>query len=413
MPAEIAWADFEGYVRRLTKTELGVNHIPLVAHGALRIAVMGAEDREASQAEQQEMNRLLATSLKQGAWGISTGLIYPPGSFATTSELISLARISAEHGSVYASHIRGESATLMDAVDEAIEIGRKSQARVIISHLKPLGRDNWGKGETLLKIIESARAEGVDVTADQYPYEASSTSLTALVPARFHARGINALLASLSDQDKKQTLATGIEHEMNVRGGPEKVMVTSIATAGNAGLSGKTLAQIALMWAISPVDVVIRLLKAERGAVGAVYFSISEQDVDAIMRSANVGIGSDGRGLRAGASNEATHPRSYGTFPRVLGKYVREKKLLPMETAVYKMTRLTAQRFGIKDRGAIAAGMVADVVVFDPATIRDIADFGNPHQYSEGIVYLFINGVEIISKGKLTGNVAGRVLLHN
>jgi N-acyl-D-amino-acid deacylase len=284
---------------------------------------------------------------------------------------------------------------------------------VIISHLKPLGRDNWGKGETLLKIIESARAEGVDVTADQYPYEASSTSLTALVPARFHAGGINALLASLSDQDKKQTLATGIEHEMNVRGGPEKVMVTSIATAGNAGLSGKTLAQIALMWAISPVDVVIRLLKAERGAVGAVYFSISEQDVDAIMRSANVGIGSDGRGLRAGASNEATHPRSYGTFPRVLGKYVREKKLLPMETAVYKMTRLTAQRFGIKDRGAIAAGMVADVVVFDPATIRDIADFGNPHQYSEGIVYLFINGVEIISKGKLTGNVAGRVLLHN
>jgi N-acyl-D-amino-acid deacylase len=406
----IGWEDFAGYAKQLAKAGIGVNHIPLVAHGALRIAVMGAEDRAATPAEQQEMNRVFAGLLKQGARGISTGLIYPPGSFAKTSELISLARVSAEHGGVYTSHIRGESTTLMGALGEAIEIGRQSRARVVVSHLKPLGRDNWGKGGMLLEKIESARTEGVDVTADQYPYEASSTSLTALVPARFHAGGTQALLASLSNPDLSQALAKGIEHELNLRGGPEKVMVTNLANPESAKLSGKTLAQIASMWGTSPADTVVRLLLAEKAAVGAVFFSISEQDVDTIMRSKFVGVGSDGRGLKAGSSAGATHPRSYGTFPRVLRKYVREKQLLSLETAVYKMTRLTAQRFGLKDRGTIAPGMAADLVVFDLATIRDTSDFNNPHQYSVGIEHLFVNGVQVISERRLTGNAAGKVL---
>ncbi len=413
MPSGIAWRDFAGYAQQLTAARPGLNHLPLVAHGALRIAVMGAEDREATPSEQQQMNILLAASLKQGAWGISTGLIYPPGSFAKTSELIALARVSAEHGGVYTSHIRGESATLANAVDEAIEIGRRGQVKVIVSHLKPLGRDNWGKGEMLLDKLERARQQGVDISADQYPYEASSTSLTALVPSRFQAGGISALLAALADAHAQHDLSVGIEREMNVRGGPAKVMVTNLATAQHATLSGKTIAEIASRWEIAPAEAVIRLLKEEKGEVGAVYFSISEQDVETIMRSMNVAVGSDGRGLKAGASSAATHPRSYGTFPRVLGKYVREKKLLSLEAAVYKMTGLTAQRFGIKDRGVIKAGMIADVAVFDPATIRDIADFSHPHQYAQGIKYLFINGINVISDGSLTGNAAGKVLFKD
>jgi N-acyl-D-amino-acid deacylase len=413
MPAEMAWKDCAGYAHQLSQIGLGLNHVPLVAHGTLRIAVMGAEDREPTPPEQQLMNSLLAASLKQGAWGISTGLIYPPGSFAKTTELISLARVSAEHGGVYTSHIRGESATLMAAVEEAIEIGRQSRARVIISHLKALGRDNWGKGEILLDKIETARRQGVDVTADQYPYEASSTSLTALVPARFQAGGVAALLASLSDPDKKPELAAGIEREMNVRGGPAKVMVTNLATSENAALSGKTLAQIAALWGTNPAEAVLQLLKAEKGEVGAVFFSMSEQDVETIMRSTSVAIGSDGRGLKAGTGSEATHPRSYGTFPRVLGKYVREKELLTLEMAIYKMTGLTAQRFGMRDRGTIAPGMIADIVAFDPATITDIADFSRPHQYSVGIQYLFINGIQVVSDGRLRGTIAGKVLVKD
>jgi N-acyl-D-amino-acid deacylase len=413
MPASaIGWMDFAGYAQQLEKTGLGVNHIPLVAHGALRIAVMGAEDREATATEQQQMNRLLGGLLTQGAQGLSTGLIYPPGSFAPTSELIALARVCAEHGAVYTSHIRGESTTLMDAIEEAIEIGRQSKVRVVISHLKPLGRDNWGKGVILLEKIETARKQGVDITADQYPYEASSTSLTALVPARFHAGGVPHLLAALSNPDLKQALLEGIEREMNVRGGSEKVMVTNLASKDSLSLSGKTLAQIASLWGETSAGTVLRLLQAEKGAVGAVFFSISEQDVDVIMRSKNVAVGSDGRGLRTGFSAEATHPRSYGTFPRVLAKYVREKKLLSLETAIYKMTGLTAQRFDLTDRGTIAPGMAADLVVFDAASIRDTSDFSNPHQYAAGVEHLFVNGVPVIAGGRLTGNAAGKVLVR-
>jgi N-acyl-D-amino-acid deacylase len=412
MPSEITWRDFAGYAKQLAATGLGLNHIPLVAHGALRIAVMGAEDQQPTPDQQQEMNKALANSLQQGAFGISSGLIYPPGSFARTAELVALARVCAEHSGVYTSHIRGESATLMNAIEEALDIGRQSKARVLISHLKPLGQDNWGKGRMLLDKIENARNEGVDVTADQYPYEASATSLTALVPAKFHAGGTDSLLASLSDPNRRAELLQGIERELGVRGGPAKVMVTHLSGPNAMGLSGKTVAQIAALWNAAPADAVVRLLQAEKGAVGAVFFSISEQDVETIMRSTNVGVGSDGRGLRAGSSTEATHPRSYGTFPRVLGKYVREKKLLSLETAVYKMTGLTAQRFGLKDRGTIAAGKIADLVAFDPATIRDIADFSNPHQYATGVQHLFVNGVPVISDGRLTGRVAGKVLFR-
>ncbi|MDR3671732.1 MAG: D-aminoacylase [Holophaga sp.] len=410
MPGEIRWQDFTGYADQLAGTGLGVNHVPLVGHGSLRIAVMGAEDREPTPAEQQEMNRILAECLGQGAWGMSTGLIYPPGSYARTGELVALARVCAEHGGVYTSHIRGESTTLLEAVDEAIEIGRQSKARVVISHLKPIGRANWGKGALLLEKIRQARAEGINVTADQYPYEASSTSLTALVPARFHAGGADCLLAALADPAKGAELLAGIEQEMTVRGGPDKVMVTSLAHPRGTDVSGQTVAQMAAAWNLAPAAAVQRLLLREHGTVGAVYFSISEQDVGTIMRSNLVAVGSDGRGLQAGSEAKATHPRSYGTFPRVLGRYVREQQILTLEAAVHKMTGLTARQFGLLGRGGIAPGMVADLVAFDPQTIRDVGDFSHPHQYAQGIEYLFIHGVQVMAKGALTGNAAGSVL---
>jgi N-acyl-D-amino-acid deacylase len=409
LPEAIGWADFAGYAAQLD-SGLGLNHVPLVGHGSLRIAVMGAEDRDPTPAEQQEMDRILADCLNQGAWGLSTGLIYPPGSYARTSELVALARVCAAHGAIYTSHIRGESGTLMAAVDEAIDIGRQSGVRVLISHLKPIGRANWGKGALLLEKLRLARAEGLDVTADQYPYEASSTSLTALVPQRFHAGGADCLLAALADPDQAAELLAGIDQELTVRGGPDKVMVTSLAHQEAPELSGQTLARIASAWNLAPAAAVQRLLLREQGQVGAVYFSISEQDVCTIMRSPLVAVGSDGRGLRAGGAGEATHPRSYGTFPRVLGRYVREQQLLSLEAAVHKMTGLTARQFGLRDRGGIAPGMVADLVAFDPLTIRDLSEFSQPHQYAQGVEYLFIKGIQVIAKGALTGNAAGSVL---
>jgi len=410
-PAGITWTDLGEYARAVEALGPGPNIIPLVAHGALRSAAMGFEDREPAAAELTRMEELLAQALEQGAWGLSTGLIYPPGSFARTDELIALARVLARYGALYASHIRGESGTLLTALDEAIAIGAASGARVEVSHLKALGRPQWGQGKECLARLAAARARGVDVGADQYPYEASSTSLTALVPQWAHSGGAGELLKRLAAPELRERLETEIEREMLVRGGPERVLIAGVGSAKNAGVSGQTLAQIAQGWGLSPAAAVVRLLLEEKAAVGAVYFSMAEDDVEAILADERVAVGSDGRGMNAEAdAGEATHPRSYGTFARVLGRYVREKGLLSLETAVYKMTGLPAERLRLTDRGRLRPGLAADVTVFDPAQVADRADFANPHRYATGIEYVFVNGCPIVAAGRLTGRAGGRVL---
>jgi N-acyl-D-amino-acid deacylase len=357
------------------------------------------------------MEALLEVALRQGAWGMSTGLIYPPGSYATIAEIVALARVLARHGAVYTSHIRGEGETLLTALAEAVQVGRESGARVQVSHLKALGRKNWGRGREALGLLEAARREGVDVAADQYPYEATSTALSALVPAWAHAGGVQALLGRLAAPELRDRLSAEIAGAMEARGGADRVQVARVGSAGNAALSGRTVQEIAGRWGVPPEAAVTRLLLEEKAEVGAVYFSLSPEDVAAIMVSDIVAVGSDGLALSAAEDrDQAPHPRSYGTFPRVLGQYVREQRRLSLPLAIHKMTGLPSSRMGLSDRGRIRPGHAADLVLFDPATVRDRADFQDPHRYATGIEYVAVNGSLVIERGQSTGRRPGRVL---
>ena len=407
----LSWNNFTQYADQMDRIGLGLNLVPLVAHGALRIAVLGAEDRVPSERELEKMKTLLTESLEQGAWGLSTGLIYPPGSFAKTEELVDLAKILAHYDALYTSHIRGEGATLMEALDEAILIGRKGGARVEVSHLKAMGKDNWGRGKEALLKLEKARQSGVDITADQYPYEATSTSLTALVPSWAHAGGVSELLKRLASPEATERLQAEILLEMNKRGGPSRIVIAEIGSVKNVALSGKNIGQIAELWQSAPETAVMRLLLEEKAAVGAVYFSLSDEDVAAILSSDQVSIGSDGTGMKAEEdSGISTHPRSYGTFARILGVYARDKGTLSIAKAIHKMTGLVASRLGLKNRGFMKPGFTADLVLFDPLTIQDRSTFDHPHQYATGVVYTWVNGRPIVREGIITGNTPGRVL---
>ena len=407
----LSWNNFTQYADRLDRIGLGLNLAPLVAHGALRIAVLGAEDRVPIDRELEKMKTLLTESLEQGAWGLSTGLIYPPGSFAKTEELVDLAKVVANYGALYTSHIRGEGATLMKALDEAIRIGKGSGVRVEVSHLKAMGKDNWGRGKEALLKLEKARQGGVDIAADQYPYEATSTSLTALVPSWAHAGGVSELLKRLASPETAERLQAEILREMNQRGGPSRIVIAEIGSVKNIELSGKNVDQIAELWQCAPEIAVMRLLTEEKAAVGAVYFSLSDEDVAAILSSDQVSVGSDGTGMKAEDDfSKSTHPRSYGTFARILGVYAREKGTLSMAKAIHKMTGLVADRLGLRNRGLIKPGFTADLVLFDPLTIQDRSTFDQPHQYAIGVVYTWVNGCPVVQKGIITGNTPGRVL---
>ncbi len=407
----LSWNNFTQYVDQLDRVGLGLNLASLVAHGALRIAIMGAEDRIPSDKELQGMKDLLADSLEQGAWGLSTGLIYPPGSFAKTEELVDLAKTVARYGALYASHIRGEGTTLMEALDEAIRIGKNSGVRVEVSHLKAMGKDNWGRAKEVLLKLEKARQSGLDIAADQYPYDATSTSLTALVPPWAHAGGVSELLNRLGSPETAARLQAEILGEIDKRGGPSRIVIAEISSINNTGFSGKNVSQIAELWHCTPEKAVTRLLLEEKAAVGAVYFSLSDEDVAAILSNDQVCVGSDGMGMNAAEdSGKSTHPRSYGTFPRILGFYAREKGCLSMAKAIHKMTGLVASRVGLRNRGLIKPGFIADLVLFDPLTIQDRSTFDHPHQYATGVVYTWVNGCPMVREGIITGNTPGRVL---
>jgi N-acyl-D-amino-acid deacylase len=407
----LSWNNFTQYADQLDRIGLGLNLAPLVAHGALRIAILGPDDRIPSHKELANMKSLLADSLEQGAWGLSTGLIYPPGSFAKTEELVALAKIVAQCGGLYASHIRGEGTTLMEALDEALLIGKKSGVRVEVSHLKAMGKDNWGRGKEALLKLEKARRVGVDIAADQYPYEATSTSLTALVPPRALAGGVDGFLKQLASPEMKERLQAEILREIDKRGGPNRIVIAEISSAKNMGLSGKNVREIADLWHCTPEIAVMRLLLEEKAAVGAIYFSLSDDDVVAILSNDQVSVGSDGTGMNVEEdSGKSTHPRSYGTFARILGVYVREKGTLSIAKAIHKMTGLIAGRVGLRNRGLIKPGFTADLVLFDPLTIQDQSTFDRPHQYATGVVYTWVTGCPVVHEGRITGNTPGKVL---
>jgi N-acyl-D-amino-acid deacylase len=400
-------SDVAAYFKKLEKGGVGSNVIHLVPHNAVRRGVMGNANRPPSPAELKKMRAIVEHGMKDGAWGLSTGLIYNPGTYAKTDELIALAKVAARHGGLYASHIRNESTGVLAATEEALTIGREAGLPVHISHMKASGRKVWGKAADQVALVLKARKQGQVVTADQYPYIASSTSLSAMVvPARFREGTHKDFLARLDDPDTGPRIRKAIATDLEGRQGGRDLRIASYAPRPD--WQGKSLADIARIEKKNPVEVVLEIERG--GGAGIVSFGMSEEDVRLIMKQDFVATASDGSARVPGAT--VPHPRSYGCFPRKIGRYAIEDGVITLEHAVRSASGLPADILRLKERGYLKAGYHADVVVFDPKTFRDRATFDRPHQYATGVVYLFVNGRCVIDNGKFTGELAGKVLRH-
>ncbi len=411
----IAWNRFGEYLEHLRRLDPSVNIAQFVGHGALRLAGVGPDARAATPDEQRAMERLLAEAMDAGAFGFSTGLVYAPSVYGPTEELIGLARSMASRGGLYFSHIRGEAATLEEAAREAIRIGEEGGVAVQIAHVKAAGRENWGKMDRVLRMIDAARARGVDVTGDVYPYPAGSTKMDNLLPAWMHDGGIPRLLERLAEPAARrhaiQDCLVDGERWRTGSGsmGWDEIM---IATCSRPELAGIHLAELARRTGKEPPQAMMEFVLEERAGASMVVFSQSEENVATALGHAHTMIGSDSLSLHAGPGPHPgkPHPRSYGTFPRVLGVYCREKRLFSWETAVHKMTGMPAAKLGLKDRGRVGPGLAADLTLFDPATVRDEATFPDPHRHPAGIPYVIVNGEVVVDGPRFTAVPAGRVL---
>jgi N-acyl-D-amino-acid deacylase len=403
------------YLRAFDRGSTALNVVQLVGHGTLRVAAMGFARRPPTAAELTAMQRMLGEAMEEGAWGLSTGLIYAPGSYATTEEIIEVAKAAVRQRGFYASHIRGEGATLLAAVREAIRIGRDADLPVQISHVKASGRPNWGKVADALALVDEARAEGLDVMGDVYPYTASSTSLRTLLPDWVLEGGVESMLERIQDaavrgQIRKEIQAPGTGQGLLDRIGWDNIMIAWCPTRKEA--EGRSIAEVAASRTLDPLDAVFELLRDAQGVASVIMFQLDESDLRRALAHPHVMIGSDGSALATSGEMSAgkPHPRSYGTFPRVLGEYVREQRVLSLSEAVHKMTGLPARRLGLRDRGQIRAGARADLVVFDARRIADRATYDDPHRYAVGVEHVLVNGSIVIKDGEHTGSLPGRVL---
>lgn len=405
------WTSFDEYLTALDRNGVGVNLASLVGHGTIRIAGMGYDDRPPTGEEMARMKEHLKEAMEAGAFGFSSGLIYPPGAYASTDELVELAKTMAPYGGIYATHMRNEELALLQSVKEAIEIGSRAGVPVHISHHKACAKHAWGQVHASLAMIDEARRHGIDVTADQYPYVATATGLSSIIPAWAHDGGPKALLARLADPVTGAALKAKVELDQGDDGW-YRLMITNVKSDKNRACEGKRMTEIAAMWGIPEVEAAWRLLCEEELEVGYVRFAMCEDDVMTVMKHPCVMIGSDAsvRAIDGPLSTGSPHPRAFGTFPRVLGKYCREEGLFSLETAVYKMTGLPAWRLGLWDRGLVRPGMAADLTLFDPDKVIDTATFENPKQYPVGIECVVVNGQVVIEDGGHTGVIAGKVL---
>jgi N-acyl-D-amino-acid deacylase len=411
---EFEWTTFAEYLDALEDNGVGINVVPLVGHGSLRSSAMGYDNRPPSDEELKVMKALLAEALEAGAFGFSSGLLYPPGSYAHVSELVELAKQMRSYGGIYETHMRNENIDLVKSVQEAITVGREGGVPVHISHHKACYKRAWGLVHQSLKLIGEARREGLDVTADQYPYVAGSCGLAVVVPEWGHEGGKEALLARLKDPEICEKLKIESDAKQILNEAWPITVISSVASEKNKFAQGKSITEIAEIWDVPPVDAAFRLLVEEKLDVTMLEFEINEDDVRTVMAHPCVMIGSDSScsatdGPLAAEAHRA-HPRTFGTFPRVLGKYVREEKVLSLEQAIHKMTSMPANRMRLMDRGIIRPGMKADVVLFDPDIVAEVATFANPAQYPAGIEYVMVNGIFAVENGEHTGNIAGRVL---
>ena len=409
---DIEWTDFTGLFDSLEQQGIGLNFISLAGQGTIRGYVVGYENVPASARQVDAMKDLVDQAMSEGAWGLSSGLEYTPGSFAGEDEIAELGRVAAGYSGFYATHMRNEDDFLVEAVSEAISTARKAEIALQIAHFKASGRRNRDKVAVCFDMIEQAIEEGMDITLDRYPYIAYATTLQNLFPTRFRAGGAEAFVSRLQSPDVLPAMKQAAVDKVDMLGDWSAVLITSVGRAENQDYIGRRVSEIVARSGQDPFEFVRELLIAENGSVGMVGFGMSEEEITSVLTHPLVMVASDGGAAAvSGPLSETTpHPRYYGTFPRVLGKYCREETLFDLPTAVHKMTGLPARRLGLADRGRIDVGLVADLVVFDPDTIIDRADFMNPHQYAQGIESVLVNGAVVIDGGEHTGALPGKVL---
>ncbi len=405
----ITWETFKEYLEAVETVKPSVNIVSLVGHGAVRSAVLGFEPREPGKRDMKLMKEFVREAMQAGAYGMSTGLIYVPSMYGDTDEIIELARVVARYGGIYATHMRNEGLRLIDSIIEAITIGLKSGVSVEISHLKASGRPNWGRVDAALHLISDYIDRGYDISADAYPYTASSTSLSALLPRDIRSGSSEDILERLKDSDIQRRIRERLDNQLFEERFLSWRDVLIAYSKNHPEYEGKTLYDIAESLGLDPVDTLLKILMEDELATGMILFGMNEGDVEKVISHPYVAIGSDSS---VGPFGEGKpHPRKYGTFPRVIARYVREKRLMSLPEAIRKMTSLPARKLGLWDRGIIRPGYKADITIFNYYTIEDTATYENPHSYPRGIAYVIVNGEVTLEEGRLNKEVrSGKVL---
>ena len=414
------WRTLREYFARLRKQGMGINLATYVGATQVRRVVIGDDNRAPTAAELERMKALVRDAMHDGAVGVSTSLQYAPAMYAKTEELIALAAEAGKLGGIYASHIRDEGDGVLPALDEAIQIGREAHLPVEIWHLKAAGKANWGRMPEIVARIEQARKSGVDIGADTYAYTASFNTFSAIIPPWAHDGGDRSLIERLKDPAARARIRKEMEsttgdwnNEWQQVTGPGSIIIGAVQNPKLLPIQGKTIAEIAKLWGKDPIDTVFDLLIEDSAFTSVAMFTMAEPDVALALRQPWVSICNDSQGTGPDGllGKEHPHPRAYGTFPHVLRKYVREDKTLTLEDAIRKFSALSAQKMRLADRGVLKQGMWADIVVFDPDTIRDAATFDNPNQLSDGMRFVLVNGVPVIEEGKMTNALPGKVVL--
>jgi N-acyl-D-amino-acid deacylase len=416
----VDWTTLGGYFARLERQHMATNIASYVGEGQVWACVKGETQSPAAPAELEQMKRLIAQAMQEGAMGLSTSLLMPPSSLATTGNLIELARMAKQYGGIYSSHIRDEGEGVFRSVAEAIAVGRGAQIRVDVIHLKIAHKNLWGRMNEVAGMIQKARDEGLDIWANVYPYTAGQNNLSAIIPPWAHDGGNEKMLERLRDpklrERMRREILTGLpgwyNHYLATGGGWAGMLLVSLKADRNKPFQGKRMSELIAARGGDPVNVLFDVLLEENGSVPTVYFHHSEPDMELALKQPWTSIGSDGAAVSpyGPTSHTHPHPRYYGTFPRVLGRYVRELHVLSLPEAVKKMTSMNADKLGIRDRGRIKEGNWADITIFDPEKVADQATYENPHQYPLGISYVIVNGAVTIDNGNHTGALAGKVI---
>src|SRR2546426_74398 len=413
------WKTLGQYFARLEKQGMGINLATYVGATQVRRMVLGDDDKQPTAAQLEQMRELVRQAMQEGAVGLSTSLEYAPAPYAKTQELIALAAEAGKFGGIYATHMRNESDAVLSAINEALRIGREGRLPVEIWNIKVAGKQNWGRMPEVVAKINSARAAGMDITADTYAYPAWFNSMSAFIPPWAHDGGDAKLVERLKDPAMRARIRKDLltpssdwDNEWQEIPGPAAVLIGVVQNPKLLPLQGKRLSEIANLWGKDPMDALFDLLIEDNAFTEVAVFGMSEPDVALALQQPWVSIDNDSSGTSPEGilGQEHPHPRAYGTFPRILRKYVREEKKLTLEEAIRKFSALPAQRMRLTDRGVLKAGMWADILVFDPATVRDVATFENPNQLSQGMQYVLVNGVPVIDEGKMTGALPGKVL---